>query len=245
MDYKVKRVLITGAAQGIGLSIAESLAKENISVIISDINEEAAIKSAMFLEKQFGCPTIGVKMDVADKQSVTRTVSQLTKKYGVIDGLVNNAGICNSARPLDEITEDEWKRVFTINVLGMVHCINAVIEGMRKQGYGKIVNMTSSSGFTGGISVSASYSVSKAGVMALTKNAANQFGPNGITVNAVSPGIIETEMTENLSYDKSGLALRRFGDKKEVSSLVAFLLSQGSDYMTGNIVDVNGGLYMR
>lgn len=245
MDYKVDRVLITGAAQGIGYSVAEILAKDKIDIIISDIREDAAVKAADTLKQKFGCQAEGVKMNVADKKEVESVIAQLISRYGRIGGLVNNAGICNAAKPLANITEDEWLKVFTVNVLGMVHCTNSVVEGMKERGYGKIVNMTSSSGFTGGISVSASYAVSKAGVMALTKNMAKQYGPHGITVNAVSPGIINTEMTKALSYDMSGIALRRFGEREEVANLVAYLLSGASDYLAGSIVDVNGGLYMR
>lgn len=245
MDYKIKRVLITGAAQGIGYAIAERMARENLFVIVSDINAEAADKAASVLAEKYNCKVVGTKLDVSHENEVQQVIADLQENYGTIDGLVNNAGICNPARPLNEITEAEWLQAFKVNVLGTVYCTNAVVENMKKQAFGKIVNMSSSSGFTGGISVSASYAVSKAGVMALTKNMAKQFGPFGITVNGMSPGIISTEMTKDLPYDMSGLALRRFGEKEEVANTAAFLLSEDSSYMAGNIVDINGGLYMR
>lgn len=247
MKYRIKRVLITGAARGIGFAAAKKLSEENLHIIISDIDEEAVDKAVNELRTYCGADTLvtGCKMDVSDRKSVYETVAEIENTYGIIDGLVNNAGICCAAAPLNEITEEEWIKVFRINVLGMINCANAVVERMKKQGFGKIVNMSSSSGFTGGISVSASYAVSKAGVMALTKNMAKQFGPFGINVNALSPGIIKTEMTENLQYDMSVLPLGRFGEKDEVADAVCFLLSEEADYLTGNTIDINGGLYMR
>lgn len=247
MDYKIRRVLITGAAQGIGYAVAQSLSKEALHIIISDVEKTRVDNAVSELRKDCGSGTLitGTVINVADKENVFKAVAEIEGSYGTVDGLVNNAGICYPAAPLDEITEDEWIKVFRVNVLGMVNCANAVVEGMKKQNFGKIVNMSSSSGFTGGISVSASYAVSKAGVMALTKNMAKQFGPYGINVNALSPGIIKTEMTENLEYDMSVLALRRFGERYEVADVAAFLLAKESDYLTGNTIDINGGLYMR
>lgn len=247
MDYKIKRVLITGAAQGIGYAVAQSLSKEALHIIISDIDQARIDSAVTELRKECGQETLitGNVINVADKENVFQAVAAIEASYGPIDGLVNNAGICYPATPLNEISEEEWIKVFGVNVLGMINCTNAVVEGMKKQNFGKIVNMSSSSGFTGGISVSASYAVSKAGVMALTKNMAKQFGPYGINVNALSPGIIKTEMTENLEYDMSVLALRRFGERAEVADVAAFLLAKESDYLTGNTIDINGGLYMR
>lgn len=247
MNYRIKRVLITGAAQGIGYAIAERLAAENLHVIISDISEERVTDAVEKLKKLRGGTGLisGIRLDVADRDNVRAAFEEIRNTYGTVDGLVNNAGICYPAKPLHEISDEEWLRVFSVNVLGMVNCTNAAIDGMKAQGFGKVVNMSSSSGFTGGISVSASYAVSKAGVMALTKNMAKQFGAYGINVNAMSPGIIKTEMTENLQYDMSVLPLGRFGERKEVADTACFLLSEESDYLTGNTIDINGGLYMR
>ncbi len=247
MKYNVKRIIITGAARGIGFAVAKKLSKDNLHIIISDLDKEAVDKAINEIQTYCGADTLvtGCTMDVSDRKSVYKTIEEIESSYGTIDGLVNNAGICYPATPLNEITEEEWIKVFKVNVLGMINCANAVAERMKKQGFGKIVNMSSSSGFTGGISVSASYAVSKAGVMALTKNMAKQFGPYGINVNALSPGIIKTEMTENLEYDMSALPLRRFGEKEEVADAVCFLLAAESDYLTGNTIDINGGLYMR
>lgn len=245
MIFTAKRALITGGAQGIGLSTAEKFAKEGIEVIITDVNEELACKESVKLQECYGVKCYSAKVDVSKEKEVRETFEGLTKQCGAIDILVNNAGICYPAKPLDEITEEEWLRVFKINVLGMINCVNAVIPHMKEKTFGKIVNMASSSGFTGGISVSASYAVSKAGVMALTKNMAKQFGPFNINVNALSPGVIKTAMTENLSYDMTTLALRRFGEQGEVGDLAAFLASDEASYLTGTTIDINGGLYMR
>lgn len=247
MKYKIRRVLITGAARGIGFAVAKKLSEEKLHIIVSDIDEAAVDKAVKELRDCCGEDTLitGCLIDVSNRENVYQTVAEIEENYGIIDGLVNNAGICYPAAPMKNITEEEWIKVFRINVLGMINCANAVAEHMQKKGFGKIVNMSSSSGFTGGISVSASYAVSKAGVMALTKNMAKQFGAYGINVNALSPGIIKTEMTENLEYDMSALPLGRFGEKDEVADSVCFLLAEESDYLTGNTIDINGGLYMR
>lgn len=245
MIFTAKRALITGAAQGIGFSIAEKLASEEIEVIITDVNEEKAKESAGLLTNKYGVACYALKMDVSNEEETKSGIEVLIKKYGNIDILINNAGICPPAKPIEEISNDEWLKVFNINVLGMINTVKAVVPYMKENRFGKIVNMASSSGFTGGISVSATYSVSKAGVMCLTKSMAKQFGPYNINVNALSPGIIKTAMTENLEYDMSALSLRRFGESFEVADLAAFLSSDESSYLTGNTVDVNGGLYMR
>ncbi|WP_312094039.1 SDR family NAD(P)-dependent oxidoreductase [Aminipila sp.] len=245
MIFTAKRALVTGGAQGIGFSAAEKLAREGVEVIITDINEALAKEQAENLQEKYGIQCYSKKMDVSNGQEVKETIGKLIKDSGFIDILVNNAGICYPAKPLHEITEEEWIGVFKVNVLGMINCVNAVIPGMKEKRFGKIINMSSSSGFTGGISVSASYAVSKAGVMALTKNMAKQFGPFNINVNALSPGVIKTAMTEKLSYDMTALALRRFGEQAEVGDLVAFLASDESSYLTGTTIDINGGLYMR
>lgn len=245
MIFTAKRALITGGAQGIGLAIAEKFAAEGLDVIITDVNEEMAAEQAELLGRRFRRKCASVRMDVSNRQEVYAAADEIGRLYGPVDVLVNNAGICYPAKPLDEISEEEWMRVFGINVIGMVNCVNAFADNMRKKQFGKIVNMASSSGFTGGISVSASYAVSKAGVMALTKNMAKQFGTFHINVNALSPGIISSAMTENLTYDMSTLALPRFGKVDDVADLAAFLASDESSYLTGTTVDINGGLYMR
>lgn len=245
MKYTAKRALITGAAQGIGYAAAAKLASEGVEIIITDVNENQAREQAAALEEKYGVKCCAARMDVSNEAEVKAVIGEMENQRGTIDILVNNAGICYPAKPLEEISQEEWLRVFQINVLGMVNCVNAIAPSMKEKRFGKIVNMASSSGFTGGISVSASYTVSKAGVMALTKNMAKQFGPFNINVNALSPGVIASAMTENLTYDMNVLALKRFGDVSEVGDLVAFLASDESSYLTGTTIDINGGLYMR
>ncbi|WP_130861172.1 SDR family NAD(P)-dependent oxidoreductase [Bacilliculturomica massiliensis] len=245
MIFTAKRALVTGGAQGIGLAIAEKLAAEGLQVIITDVNGPMAAEQAEHLSRKFRRSCASVKMDVSDREEVDAAAAFIRESHGPVDVLVNNAGICYPARALDEITEEEWLRVFRINVLGMVNCVNAFVGPMKEKQFGKIVNMASSSGFTGGISVSASYAVSKAGVMALTKNMAKQFGAFQINVNALSPGIIASAMTADLTYDMDTLALPRFGEVADVANLAAFLASDEASYLTGTTVDINGGLYMR
>ena len=245
MIFTAKRALVTGGAQGIGLSIAEKLAAEGLEVIITDVNEKLAAEQAEQLSQARRGRCASIRMDVSDPREVKAAAEQIAGDYGSVDVLVNNAGICYPAKALDEISEEEWLRVFRINVLGMVNCVNAFVGSMKEKRFGKIINMASSSGFTGGISVSASYAVSKAGVMALTKNMAKQYGQFHINVNALSPGIISSAMTADLPYDMSTLALPRFGEPADVANLAAFLASDESAYLTGTTVDINGGLYMR
>lgn len=245
MKFTAETALITGAAQGIGLCIAEKFAQEGLNVIITDINAQMAEESAKVLSEKYGVKCLSAQMDVSDEQGVMETIKGLEKQVGAIDILVNNAGICYASKAIEDIESEEWMRVFQINVLGMINCTKALIGSMKERKFGKIVNMASSSGFTGGISVSATYSVSKAGVMCLTKAMAKQYGPYNINVNALSPGIIKTAMTENLTYDMSVLSLRRFGESTEVADLTAYLASDESSYLTGTTIDINGGLYMR
>lgn len=245
MKFTAKRALITGAAQGIGFSIAEKLAVEGIEVIITDINKEKAEEAAAVLRSKSGFNCYAIKLDVSNEVETLEGITSLISNHGDVDILINNAGICPVAKPIEDISNEEWVNVLNINLLGMTNTVKAVIPNMKKNKFGKIVNMASSSGFTGGISVSATYSVSKAGVMCLTKSMAKQYGPYNINVNAMSPGIIKTAMTENLEYDMSSLALRRFGESFEVADLAAFLSSDEASYLTGNIIDINGGLYMR
>lgn len=245
MKFTAKRALITGAAQGIGFSIAEKLVAEGVEIVITDVNEEQVKASAEILKDKYGCRCYAIKMDVSNEKETKDGIDFIIKQCGDIDILINNAGICPLAKPIEEISNEEWMKVFSINVIGMTNTVKAIIPHMKEKKFGKIVNMASSSGFTGGISVSATYSVSKAGVMCLTKSMAKQYGPYNINVNALSPGIIKTAMTENLEYDMSSLSLRRFGESFEVADLVAFLSSDEASYLTGNTIDINGGLYMR
>ncbi|WZL72767.1 SDR family NAD(P)-dependent oxidoreductase [Clostridiaceae bacterium 35-E11] len=245
MKFTGKRALVTGSAQGIGLAIAKRLATEGIEVILTDINLDKAQEEASNLTKKYGIKCYAKKMDVSNEVDVKTTIEEIIKENGVIDILVNNAGICYPAKPLEEISQDEWLKVFRINVLGVVNCINAVSPYMKKQMYGRIVNMSSSSAYTGGIAVSPTYSVSKAGVTCLTKTLAKSLGIYNITVNCLLPGVIRTAMTENLSYNMDTWALKRLGEVEEVADLVAFLSSDDSSYITGTATDINGGLYMR
>lgn len=245
MKFTAKRALITGAAQGIGLSVARKLAAEGVETVLADLNFEKAVDEADAIRKEYGLSSYAMRLDVSDDESTKKEIGAFLEKNGAIQILINNAGICYASKPIEEIAKEEWLRVFNINVLGMVNCANALIPSMKAEKFGKIVNMASSSGFTGGISVSTTYSISKAAVMCLTKSMAKQYGPYNINVNAISPGIIRTAMTENLPYDMSVLALRRFGEALEVGDLAAFLASDESSYLTGNTIDINGGLYMR
>lgn len=245
MSFKDKTVLITGSAQGIGKSIAEKFASNNANIVIGDINHENAKKTSQEISTRYNVNSIAKQMDVSDSTSIEEAIADIIKKYSKIDILINNAGICRPFKPFEDIEEEEWNQVLKVNLVGTINCVKAVIPMMKERKSGKIVNIASSAGETGGISVSPSYAVSKAAIMCLTKSLAKYLGEYNINVNAVAPGIIETAMTSDLEYNLEAIPLKRFGKPGHVADTVLFLASNTSEYITGTTVDVNGGIYMK
>jgi len=168
-------------------------------------------------------------------------VREVLKKFSTIDILINNAGICY-LRPFDEISENEWDKVMAINLKGTFLCCQAVLPIMKEKNRGCIINLTSLAAKTGGILVGAHYSASKAGVTSLTKSLAKYAAKYGINVNAVSPGFIDTEMTKDFNYDVNTVPLGRLGTPTDVAKVVRFLTSEDAKYITGEIIDVDGGV---
>lgn len=239
-DLKGKIAIVTGAARGIGREIAITLAEAGANIVAIDINLEGANKVMKEIanKKRGG---LAVKVDVSLKKDVDFMIKEVLKKFSTIDILINNAGICY-LRPFDEISENEWDRVMAINLKGTFLCCQAVLPIMKEKNRGCIINLTSLAAKTGGMLVGAHYSASKAGVTSLTKSLAKYAAKYGINVNAVSPGFINTEMTKDFNYDVNTVPLGRLGTPTDVAKVVRFLTSEDAKYITGEIIDVDGGV---
>jgi 3-oxoacyl-[acyl-carrier protein] reductase len=246
MELAGKVALVTGAAQGIGKAIALMLATHGADIIAADINLEQAETTAKEAEA-LGRGAIAIKVDVTRLDDVERMVASAVGRFGKIDILINNAGIARDKLVL-RMTEEDWDVVLNVNLKGTFNCTKAVIRYMSKQRGGKIVNIASVVGEMGNAG-QANYSASKAGVIGLTKTIAREFAQRGINVNAIAPGYIQTAMTESLP-DKAKeelkrlIPLERLGQPEDVAHAVLFLVSEASSYITGHILNVNGGMYM-
>jgi 3-oxoacyl-[acyl-carrier protein] reductase len=248
MKFKDKVAIITGSGQGIGKRIAEGLAAEGACVIISDVNFDAAMKTSQELKTFFHVRTSCIKSDVMKKEEVQSLMEHTMKDFGQIDILVNNAGIVYLTK-VEEISEKEWDEVLNVNLRGVFFCCQAVTPLMKKQRKGRILNMSSIAGKSGGISSGAHYAASKAGVICLTKVFARELAPFGVTVNALAPGPVDSPMTlafpEKVREDLAkNCPLGRLADIDDIAEAALFLLSDASKHITGEILDVNGGLLM-
>ncbi len=246
LKLKGKVALVTGAAQGIGKAVSLLLARNGADIVVSDINFEKAEETAKEIEL-IGSKALAIKVNVAHLGEVEQMVETILEKFGKIDILVNNAGITRDKLIL-RMTEEDWDMVLDVNLKGTFNCTKAVIRYMAKQKSGKIVNIASVVGEMGNAG-QVNYSASKAGVIGLTKTIAREFAQRGINVNAIAPGYIETPMTDVLP-DKVKEELRRLipmerlGKPEDVAEAVLFLVSDASSYITGQVLNVNGGIYM-
>ncbi|MBC7189790.1 SDR family oxidoreductase [Candidatus Aerophobetes bacterium] len=242
-----KIAVVTGGARGIGKAICNALAKEGASVIICDIDLSTAEKTVEELKNQ-KFQACAFKVDVSSGKDVKRVFGKIIDEFQKVDILVNNAGV-TSLTPFENITEEEWDRVLAINLKSAFLCSQAVMQGMIARRWGKIVNIASLAGKVGGLIVGAHYAVSKAGIICLTKALARRLAPYGINVNAVAPGQIKTKMTDIWSDEdkerfRKEIPLGRFGEPEEVAEAVLFLVSERAKFITGEILDVNGGILM-
>jgi len=244
LDDKV--AIVTGAARGIGLAIAEQLACAGASVALVDVNESLVREAAQRLGAA-GYAVLPIAADVSAGPQVQAAVETVMGARGRVDILVNNAGIC-PLTPADQITEAEWDRVLAVNLKGAFLFSQAVMPILRRQRSGKIINMSSSAAQTGGLIAGLHYSASKAGLIGMTKSLARLLAPD-VQVNAVAPGMIDTEMTQ--VFDETvkanvvrGMPLQRLGAAGDVAWAVLFLASSASDFMTGQVLAVSGGLFM-
>lgn len=239
--------IVTGSGQGIGKDISLGLAREGARLVLVDIDEKKLKKVGRAAEK-IGSEVLLFKADISSPKDREGIVKTTVNRFKRIDLLVNNAGLC-SRKSISEISDSEWDQIMEVNLKGTFFLSQKVLIIMKKQKRGKIVNIASLAGKIGGIAVGADYAASKAGVISLTKSLAKEAGPYGITVNCVCPGIIRTRMTTSLpkkvieGYKKT-IPLGRIGSPEDVANAVLFLASEKADYITGEILDVNGGLLM-
>lgn len=246
MKLTGKVALVTGAAQGIGKAVALLLARNGADIVISDINLEKAEETAKEVQA-LGQKALATKVDVATLGDVEKMVEAILAQFGKVDILVNNAGIARDKLIL-RMTEEDWDAVLNINLKGTFNCTKAVVRHMSKQRSGKIVNIASVVGEMGNAG-QGNYAASKAGVIGFTKTIAREFAQRGINVNAIAPGYIETPMTDALP-DKAKEELKRLipmdrlGKPEDVAEAVLFLVSEASSYITGHVLNVNGGIYM-
>ncbi len=246
MRLKDRTALVTGAAQGIGRSIAIALAKEGANIVVSDINKELADQTAGEIAA-LGVKALSVKTNVAIYEEVQSSVDEAVKIFEKIDILVNNAGITRDGL-LIRMKDDDWDLVLDVNLKGVFNCIKAIAPLMMKKRYGKIISIASIVGEMGNAG-QANYSASKGGVIALTKTIARELSARGIMANAVAPGFIDTDMTKKLPEEvraklREQIPLSRLGAPEDVAAVVVFLSSPESDYITGQVINVNGGMYM-
>lgn len=244
---KNKVALVTGGSRGIGREIALELAKNGINIAINYSSSSEKAEEVLSEIKSLGVNAISIKADVSSEEDVNNLVKTIENELGKIDILVNNAGITKDDLLIRMKVED-FEDVIDVNLKGTFLCTKAVARAMMKKRYGKIINITSVVGIVGNAG-QGNYSASKAGVIGFTKSMAKELGSRGIRVNAVAPGFIDTEMTQVLSEEikdqmKNNIPLNVFGNPKDIANAVVFLASNASDYITGQVINVDGGMVM-
>ena len=246
-DLDGRVAFITGAGSGLGEAMSVRFALAGARIAVADVNAESAGRVAREIVTAGGQAT-PIVVDVTSQESVAGAVRDAAELYGQIDILVNNAGIV-SLTPFEEITLEEWNRVLAVNLTGAFLCAQAAIPHLKRSQHGRIINMGSLAGDSGGVLASADYSASKAGIMCMTKVLAKAYAKDGITVNSISPGTTETPLTAVwgetiLSSIREDVPLRRLGRAEEVAAAALYLASDAAAYMTGGIIHLNGGLFM-
>jgi 3-oxoacyl-[acyl-carrier protein] reductase len=246
MSLDGKVAIVTGAAQGIGRTIAETLAHDGADIAVADMDPGRA-QDTIEAIKKLGRRTLNIKVNVADWNDVKTMTDQVLKEWGKVDILVNNAGITRDGL-LVRMKEEDWNLVLQVNLNGTFHCTKAVMQPMTKQRYGRIVNIASIVGVMGNVG-QANYAASKAAVIGFTKTVAREYASRSVTVNAVAPGFIDTAMTQGLSADvkdvlQKQIPLGRLGLPSDVAAAVRFLVSDEAGYITGQVIHVNGGMLM-
>lgn len=241
-----KTAIITGGARGIGKNIALKLAKNNINIVIFDLLDNEAEETINEITK-LGIKAKYYKIDITDEDKVKQAIDEISKEFGRIDILINNAGITKD-KLLMKMTKEDFKKVIDVNLVGSFICTQSVIRLMLRQRYGRIINISSVVGLFGNAG-QANYASSKAGLIGLTKSVAKEVSAKGITVNAICPGFIESDMTKKLN-DKvrenylNNIPAKKFGTAEDISNLIGFLVSDASSYITGEVIRVDGGLAM-
>lgn len=247
MKLEGKVALVTGASRGIGREIALELAREGASVAVNYAGSEAKALELVDEIKSMGTEAIAIQADVSNSESVNEMVKQTIEQFGKLDILVNNAGITKD-NLLMRMKESEWDDVININLKGVFLCTKAVTRQMMKQRSGRIINISSIVGVSGNPG-QANYVAAKSGVIGLTKTSAKELSSRGITVNAIAPGFITTDMTDKLNEEVKSemlkqIPLARFGEPKDIARAAVFLASNDSNYITGQTLHIDGGMVM-
>ena len=245
---RVAIVTGSGSKKGIGRTIALALAKQGAAIVVTDLNLEG-IDDTVNAITEAGGKALGVELNVTNKESVDAMVEKVLAEYGRIDILVNNAGISQKVT-VQDMTLEDMTRVFNVNMFGLFLCTQSVLEPMRKQKFGRIINLSSVSAKRGGgVFGGAHYSASKAAVLGFSKNLAREVAVDGITVNSVAPGLVNTEIWKSLPEEDAkkvidSIPMGRPGEVSEIASAIAFLASEEASYITGEEIDINGGSHM-
>lgn len=247
MKLKGRTALVTGGSRGIGRAIALALAEEGADVAVNYVSSEGPARAVVESIGKLGRRSVLAQADVGDYPDTYRMAQDVLKEFGHLDILVNNAGV-NSDKTFVKMDHASWRKVLSTNLDGVFNCTKVFIDQMLRQNYGRVVNITSVIGQIGNFG-QANYAASKAGVAAFTKSLAKELAGKGVTVNAVAPGFIETEMIEGIPdkvRDKllSQIPLKRFGTAAEVARCVVYMVSADGDYITGAELSINGGLLM-
>ena len=254
MRFKGKVACITGSARGLGLAIAEEMAKEGATVVLNDL-DEASVQGAVSALKDKGYAAYGFVANVAIKNQAVNLIESTVQTCGKIDILVNNAGgELRTPKKLEEISEEAWDLVLDVNLKGTFMCSQAAVTHMKEQGFGRIINLSSIGGRTASIVTGVAYAAAKGGIIAFTRRLAKEVGQYNIRVNAVAPGLVisgerlaETWNKMNAAEQASVLEdipLQSLGSVEDQAKVVAFLASDDSNYITGAVLDVNGGRFM-
>jgi 3-oxoacyl-[acyl-carrier protein] reductase len=248
LNDRVAIVTGSGSKKGIGRTIALALADQGAAVVVADLNLEG-IEDTVNAITEAGGRAIGVELNVTNKESVDAMVEKVLAEYGRIDILVNNAGISQKVT-VQDMTLEDMTRVFNVNMFGLFLCSQAVLETMKNQKFGRIISLSSVSAKRGGgVFGGAHYSASKAAVLGFSKNLAREVAVDGITVNCVAPGLVNTEIWKSLPEGDAknviaSIPMGRPGEVKEIASTIAFLASEEASYITGEEIDINGGSHM-
>jgi 3-oxoacyl-[acyl-carrier protein] reductase len=247
VELKNKVALVTGSSRGIGRAIAIELAKNGIDIVVNSSSNPQEGLEVVEEIKKIGQRALYIQADISNPDQVVKMIEKIIHEFGRIDSLVNNAGI-NMDKKLENMDIDRWNRVISVNLTGTFNCTKAVIKFMKEQGGGKIVNISSIVGEIGNFGQS-NYSASKGGVISITKTVAKEYARYGILVNAIAPGFIKTKMVEGIPEEViqrivEQIPLGRLGKPEEVAKLVAFLVSDNANYITGQVININGGMYM-
>jgi 3-oxoacyl-[acyl-carrier protein] reductase len=247
MVFDNQVALVTGAARGIGLAIARSLGRSGVRVVINDIVSPEEMENTVEKLRAEDMEVAGYIASVTDREAIHRMVEDVVTKWGQVDILVNNAGVTRDGLFV-RMKDDDWNAVLAVCVQGTYNCTKEVLRYMMKKRYGRIINISSVVGVMGNMG-QVNYSTAKAAILGFTKSLAREVAHLGITVNAIAPGFIDTEMTRKLPEQVrevwlNQVPMKRWGEPEEVAQLVSFLASKSAGYITGQTIHINGGLFM-